>query len=47
MLSASKRSGVKIRVKVPGKGKLTATAKAGSKTVGTASKTVSKAGTPR
>jgi hypothetical protein len=45
VLSATKRGGVKVRVKVPAKGKLSATAKAGAKTVGKASKTVAKAGT--
>lgn len=42
---ATKRSGVTVRVKVPGKGKLSATAKRGSNTVGKASKTVKRAGT--
>ncbi len=45
VVSASKRGGVKLSVKVAGKGKLSATAKAGSKVVGKASKTVKKAGT--
>jgi hypothetical protein len=45
VVSASKRGGVKVSVKVPGKGKLSATAKAGSKVVGKASKSVKKAGT--
>lgn len=43
--TATKKSGVKLSVKVSGKGKLSAVAKAGSKTVGKASKTVKKAGT--
>jgi hypothetical protein len=41
----AKRAGVKLAVKVSGPGKLSATAKAGKKTVGKASKTVKKAGT--
>ena len=45
VLSATRRRGVKLAVKVPAKGKLTATAKAGTKVVGKASKSVSKAGT--
>ncbi|WP_028064819.1 hypothetical protein [Solirubrobacter soli] len=45
VLSATKRAGVKLSVKVPGAGKLSATAKAGKRTVGKASKTVKKAGT--
>lgn len=44
---ATKRSGVKLEVKTPGKGKLSAVAKAGSKTVGKASATVKKAGTAK
>ena len=45
VLSATRRGGVKVNVKVPGKGKLTATAKLGRKVVGKATKTVKKAGT--
>ena len=45
VLSATRRNGVKVNVKVAGKGKLTATAKVGKKVVGKASKTVKKAGT--
>jgi hypothetical protein len=44
VLSASKRSGVKVRVKAPGRGKVSAIAKSGSRTVGKASKRVTKAG---
>jgi hypothetical protein len=40
VLGASKRSGVKVRVTVPGRGKLSATARAGSRTVGKASRNV-------
>src|SRR4051794_39947821 len=39
VLSASRRAGVKLSVKVSGKGKLSAIAKSGAKTVGKASKT--------
>jgi hypothetical protein len=42
---ATRRAGLKLSVKVPGAGKLSATAKAGSRTVGKASKTVKRAGT--
>ena len=45
VVSASRRAGLKLSVKVSGKGKLSATAKSGAKTVGKASKTVKKAGT--
>jgi hypothetical protein len=45
VLSATRRGGVKVNVKVSGKGKLTASAKIGKKVVGTAAKTVKKAGT--
>jgi hypothetical protein len=45
VISATKRAGVKVSVKVTGKGKLSAVATLGSKTVGRASKTVEKAGT--
>jgi hypothetical protein len=45
--SATKKSGVKLSVKVTGKGKLSAVAKAGSKTVGKASTKVKKAGTAK
>jgi hypothetical protein len=45
VISASRRAGLKLSVKVSGAGKLSATAKAGKKTVGQASKTVKKAGT--
>ena len=44
VLSATRRAGLKLSVKVTGKGKLSATAKSGSKTVGKASKTVRKRG---
>jgi hypothetical protein len=40
----AKKSGVKLEIDAPGKGKLSAVAKAGSKTVGKTSKTVKKAG---
>ncbi len=43
--SATRSGGVKLSIKVPGKGKLTATAKKGAKTVASASKTVKQAGT--
>ncbi|HEX6023920.1 MAG TPA: hypothetical protein VFZ00_18160 [Solirubrobacter sp.] len=43
--SASRRKGVKVSVKVPGKGRLTATAKHGSKTLAKTTKSVKKAGT--
>ena len=43
----ARRSGVKLEVKVPGKGKLSAVAKSGSKTVGKASTNVKKAGTAK
>ena len=43
--SASRRAGVVLSVKVAGKGRLSAVAKRGSKTVGKASKSVKKAGT--
>jgi len=43
--SATKARGVKLTVKVPGKGKLSAVALAGKKTVGKASATVKQAGT--
>jgi hypothetical protein len=42
---ASRRAGVRLSVKVPGKGRLSATAKRRSKTVGKASKSVTRAGT--
>ncbi|HEY6887346.1 MAG TPA: hypothetical protein VI300_06185 [Solirubrobacter sp.] len=45
VLSATKRAGIKVAVKVTGTGTLSATAKSGAKTVGKASKTVKKAGT--
>jgi hypothetical protein len=45
VVSASRRAGLKLSVKVAGAGRLSATAKAGAKTVGKASKTVQKAGT--
>lgn len=45
VLSATRSGGVKVNVKVAGKGKLTATAKLGKKVVGKASKSVKKAGT--
>jgi hypothetical protein len=45
VLSATRSAGVKVSVKVSGKGTLTATAKAGKKVVGKASKNVRKAGT--
>jgi hypothetical protein len=45
VLSASKRAGVKLSVTVLGKGKLSATAKAGTKVVGKAAKTVKQPGT--
>jgi hypothetical protein len=45
VLSATRSGGVKVSVKVSGKGKLSATAKAGKKVVGKASKSVKKAGT--
>jgi hypothetical protein len=45
VVSASKRAGVKLSVTVPAAGKLSATAKAGSKVVGKGSTTVKKAGT--
>ena len=45
VLSATRSGGVKVNVKVAGKGKLTATAKLGKKVVGSASKKVAKAGT--
>jgi len=45
VLSASRTRGVKVSVQVSGKGKLSATAKAGKKVVGKASKSVKKAGT--
>jgi hypothetical protein len=41
---ASRRGGITLRVAVPGKGRLTATAKIGKRMVGRASKTVRKAG---
>jgi hypothetical protein len=44
---ASRRSGVKLEVKVAGRGKLSAVAKAGKRTVGTASATVKRAGTAK
>jgi hypothetical protein len=44
VLSATRSGGVKLNVNVPAKGKLTATAKRGKKVVGSASKTVKKAG---
>jgi len=44
---ATKRSGVKLEVKVPGKGKLSAVAKSGSRTVGKASTNVKQAGTAK
>jgi hypothetical protein len=43
--SATRSGGVKLSVKVPGSGKLTATAKVGKKVVGKASKTITRAGT--
>ena len=43
--SATKSGGVKLSVKVPGKGKVTVVAKRGGKTVGSTSKSVAKAGT--
>ncbi len=43
--SATRGGGVKLSVKVAGKGKLTATARRGKKVVGSASKKVAKAGT--
>jgi hypothetical protein len=43
--SASRRAGLKLAVKVSGKGKLSAAAKAGKRTVGKAAKTVKKPGT--
>jgi hypothetical protein len=44
VLGASRRSGIKVRVKVPARGRLSATAKAGSRTVGKASRTVKRPG---
>ena len=46
VLSASRRNGVTVRVKVAGKGSLRRPPRRGSKVVGKASKTVKKAGTP-
>ncbi|MDA0162767.1 hypothetical protein OM076_21015 [Solirubrobacter ginsenosidimutans] len=45
VLAATRRAGIKLSVKVTGKGKLSATAKSGTKTVGKASATVKKPGT--
>jgi hypothetical protein len=45
VLSASRRTGVKLRVAVNGKGRLSAAAKAGKKVVGTGAMTVRRAGT--
>ena len=45
MLGATRSAGVTVRVKVAGKGRLTATAKLGRKVVGRASRQVRKAGT--
>ena len=45
VLSATRHAGIKLAVKVTGKGKLSATAKSGSKTAGKASATVKKPGT--
>jgi hypothetical protein len=44
---ASKKSGIRLEVKVAGKGKLSAVAKAGRRTVGRTSKKVKKAGTAK
>jgi hypothetical protein len=44
VLRASRRAGVKLRVQVTGKGRLSATAKARKKVVGKATKTIRKAG---
>ena len=44
VLSATRKAGITVRVKVPGTGKLSATAKSGSKVVGKASRAVAKAG---
>jgi hypothetical protein len=44
---ATKKSGIKLEVKVAGKGKLSAVAKSGSRTVGKASTNVKRAGTAK